>query len=801
MATAQPLSFAAALKRSRRAAGLTQEELAERAGYSVSYISMLERGGRGAVPATVELLADALRLAGNDRAAFEAAARRGVVRAPQAVLVPLTTLEARPHNLPVQPTPLLGREREVEAVTALFRRDDVRLVTLTGPGGIGKTRLAQQIAAEVLDAFADGVWFVRLSRLTDPALVVPTIARTLGLQEAGSQSIEETLLGHLRRKRVLLLLDNFEQLLAAAPRVAALLEACPPLTVLVTSRERLHLSGEHEYPIPPLSVPAPHELPLPERLSQYAAVALFIQRAEAVQPDFALTPATAPAVGDIVVRLDGLPLAIELAAARVKVLPPPALLKRLDRRLAVLTGGPRDVPEHQQTMQGTIAWSYDLLTPAEQRLFRRLSVFVGGGTLEAAEAVCTRAGNIEELGLDVLAGLESLVDKSLVQQREEGGEPRFGMLQIIREFGVAELEARGEVETLRWAHFDHYLALAEQGELELYRSEQLAWRARLDREHDNLRAALGWARDHGEAELGLRLAGALFLYWAIVATFSEMGRWSEELLALAARPGGRGAAVSPVTRAKALWGAGGAAVMQGDTERGVPLLEQSVALARELPGYVAGLALTVLGIAAEHQGDLERAMAYFEDSLAQLRLLGEPGLIAVPIINLGEAAYRRGDLARATDYLEETLVFARRSGDRRITAYALFTLAGVARRQGALARAAALAHEALTLMREIGGPYYLAYCLETLAEIAGATGQGVRAARLLGAAATLREHSGAPSATIEREETEAAVAAARAALGEKAWAAAFAAGRTLSLEAAIAEALGDGAAAAPAGHG
>jgi predicted ATPase/class 3 adenylate cyclase len=365
---------------------------------------------------------------------------------------PLKTLDTHQHNLAIQPTPLLGRAQELATMTAQLEREDARLVTLTGSAGIGKTRLAMQVAAELVDVFADGVWFVRLSRLVDASLVLPTIAQTLGLTEQGSQPLAALLRAHLAEKRLLLVLDNFEQVVGAALEVATLLETSPGLRVLVTSRVPLRLRGEREYPLPPLPLPKQEHLP-PEALSQYAAVALFIERARGAKPDFVVTAANAPAIAQICAQLDGLPLALELAAARVKVLPPEALLSRLSRSLHVLSGGARDLEERQQTMRAAIAWSEALLAPEEQVLFRWLAVFVGGSTLEAAEAICApQAEGGAPLGLDLLEGLSTLVDHSLVQQREEGSEPRFGMLHVIREYALEQLETSGEAEALRLAH-------------------------------------------------------------------------------------------------------------------------------------------------------------------------------------------------------------------------------------------------------------------------------------------------------------------------------------------------------------
>src|SRR6266576_2396220 len=414
------------------------------------------------------------------------------------------------HNLPAQLTPLIGREQEVTAVDTLLRHPEVRLLTLMGPGGVGKTRLGLEIAAELLDDYPDGVCFVSLAPISDPHLVVPTIAQALGIKEAGEQPVANLLQASLQDKRLLLLLDNFEQVAAAAPGLADLLAGCPQLKILVTSRALLHIRGEHEFPVPPLALPDLTHLPGSESLLQYAAVALFLHCAQAASPDFQVTPANTRTIAEICVRLDGLPLAIELAAARSKLLPPQALLTRLGHRLQVLTSGARDAPVRQQTLRNTLAWSYDLLAVEEQRLFRRLSVFAGGCTLEAVEGLSTALG---ELPADVLDGVASLMDKSLLRQVEqEGQEPRLLMLETIREYGLEVLASAGEMESTRQAHAAYYLRLSEDAELELGGPQQGAWLERLEREHDNLRAALQWSLVQGEAqrsmEMPLRLGGA-----------------------------------------------------------------------------------------------------------------------------------------------------------------------------------------------------------------------------------------------------------------------------------------------------
>src|SRR5947209_7142429 len=411
---------------------------------------------------------------------------------------PPRTLDTRLNNLPPQPTPLIGREHEVATVTALLRREDVRLVTLTGPGGSGKTRLSLRVAEEQSEVFSDGVYFVNLAPIRDSEFVVPAIAQTLDIQEMEGQPLFALLKAFLREKHLLFLLDNFEQVVHAAPQIAELLAACPRLKILVTSRMALHVRAEHVFPVPPLALPDSKDVPDVATLSQYGAVALFLQQAQAVKPDFHLTQANARAVPQICARLDGLPLAIELAAVRINLFPPHVLLARLSRRLAVLTSGPQDAPARQQTLRDTIAWSYRLLNPQERRLFRWLSVFAGGCTLEAAEAVYAIPDSGGEQVVDVVA---SLIDKNLVQQSgQESDELRLVMLETIREYGLEALAESREMEAVQHAHALYYLALAEQAEPELAGLQQAAWLERLEREHDNLRVALSWALEQGPGE-------------------------------------------------------------------------------------------------------------------------------------------------------------------------------------------------------------------------------------------------------------------------------------------------------------
>jgi predicted ATPase/class 3 adenylate cyclase len=737
---------------------------------------------------------------------------------------PLKTLESHTNNLPLQATPLVGREREVESVCGLLRSSETRLLTLLGPGGTGKTRVGLQVAAELADDFEDGVFFVPIAAITDPTLVAPTIARVLGLSEGGAQPLEELLEGYLRDRQTLLLLDNLEQVLEAAPIVERLLSNAPNLKILATSRIPLGLYGEYEFPVPPLSLPDPDSLPPLEYLTEYEAIRLFVERARAVRPDFSLTEENGPAVVEICERLDGLPLAIELAAARIKLLPPRVLLDRLGNRLKILTGGARNLPERQRTLRNAIAWSYGLLDEGEKLLFGRLGVFSGGATLEAMEAVCDAEG---DLPTDVFEGASSLLDKSLLRQEEgAAGEPRFVMLETIHEFANVKLEESGEAEAVRWAHAEYFLALAEEAEPMLWGAEDVAWLNRLEQEHNNMRAALSWAIAHESAELALRLSGALQWFWFAWGYYDEGRSWLEQALVKEDR-------ASTAVRAKGLDAVGWLAHEQGDIDRATAAAEKGLKLSNEagVGNVVVADLKHVLGETARQRGDYDLAMEFYDEGLKLYQEAGDRRGVAWSLGSLANAAGDRGDHEQAKRLYEEGLVLSRRLGGARpLGAYLLslgyeFLLEGnleraaelneeaealfrkqgrrgdlrhvlpnlgwVALLQGDHERAEAVHEECLVLCRDLGDRLTASESIEGLACTAGAKGEAGRASVLFGAAEALRETAGYQLAPRDRSLREPYLTAARSQVDEAAWSEAWEEGRSMQFEDAIVYALED----------
>jgi predicted ATPase/class 3 adenylate cyclase len=737
---------------------------------------------------------------------------------------PLNTPGHLPHNLPTHPTPFLGREREVEEITILLLRPEVRLVTLTGPGGVGKTRLGMRVAAEALESFPDGVFLVDLARLTEPNLVASATATALGLREQPGQSLEQTLAEYLRELHILLLFDNFEHVLSAAPLVADLLRSAPGLKVIVTSRARLGLQAEREYRVEPLPIPDQESLPPLAELSTFDAIELFTSRAQALRPDFRLTSENAPVVAEIVCQLDGLPLAIELAAARVKLLSPAALRDRLSRRLSTLTGGARDLPARQQTLRDTIAWSHDLLAQPEKTLFRRLSVFVGGWTLEAAEAVSTvDAGEI----VDAFQGVASLIDQSLVDEWPTSdalaAEPRYGMLETIREFASEQLAASGEIIKIERAFEEFLIARAEAAEEGLKGPDQRLWLDRLEAEHDNLRAALGRALERKDGAVALRLAPRLSEFWWGRGYRREGRDWLERTVALAG-------SVDLAGRAVAEFGLGKFSLDLGDYEAAEAHFGQSLEAHRQLGDTLgeaevlsalamialnrlaydearglgedalklardsgdrrgAATALRILGMIAREQGEYERALGLLEESMALGYALGDAAWTARVASQMGITHRLAGNAEQARHFLNMSRELHTALGNR-------FALAVIASNSGHLAfdagdvtRAVALYAEALRHFDSVGDPEGFVEAIEWLAVAAGIRGGADPALRLFGAAAAAREVLQLPPHNeSDQKRFASGLDQAMRAAGFGA-PSALAAGRMLSLEQARDEAL------------
>lgn len=737
------------------------------------------------------------------------------------------------HNLPASLNPFVGRAREVTQVRTLLRGGETRLLTLTGPAGIGKTRLALQVANSLLDNFKDGVYFVTLAPISDPALVVSALAGVGGLKESKDVTLLESLKTWLRDKQLLMVLDNFEQVVAAAPLLTELLAAAPELKLMVTSREILRVYAEWEFEVPPLALPAwPDSGPATlETLSQSEAVTLFSQRARAVRADFKLTEANIMAVTEICHYLDGLPLAIELAAARLRVLTPPTLLARLkesfEMPFQLLRSDNRDRAVRQQTLRSAFDWSYNLLNCNEQQLFRQLGVFRGGCSVEAVVAVQTASSSIETTGLQ----LEALMDKSLLRRTLPLASGlaaseialRYSLLKTLRDYAQERLQESGELEILRLRHALYYLKLAEEAESQLVGAQQSEWLVRLDYEHDNLRVALAWTLETGQVKISLQLAGALWRFWWVRGYLSEGRRSLEAALAVSYDPTVQADTTLMAVRAKALNGAGNLAQLQGDYDLALTLHDESLFLYKQ-SGNKQGIATTLssLGLVAQHQGnypraalffeegltiqreldnkraiavslsnlglirqyqqDFQRSTTLFEESLSLKRQLSDKQGIAITLNNLGLTLMYQGEYGRATSLFEESLLLNRQMGHKRNVAYALNNLGLALLYQAQTEQALGLFMESLGLKLELGDKESIAWAIEGLVGVAGRHEQPLLAAQLYGAAEVLREVLGTPLPPAQQALYQPLLNSVRAQLNEAAWLGAWNAGRAMTLE-------------------
>jgi len=706
-------SFGYWIRRQRKALDLTQQMLAEQVGCSLAAIKKIEGDERRPSRQIAERLADILRVPTSQREIFLEAARGlrpvdqlSLAREPSVSPGAGKKQELPHHNLPVQLTSFIGRERELAEAKQLLA--STRLLTLIGPGGTGKTRLSLQIAQDVLPSFMYGVWLVELAPLADPSLIPQTIASVFELREAPTVALIDILTNYLRAKQLLLILDNCEHLIEACAQLSAdLLHVCPQLKIIVSSREALGISGETIYRVPSLSLPNPTQI-TPETLLESEAGQLFVERAVAVQSHFALQDSNASAASQICHRLDGIPLALELAAARVAVFSTEEIASRLDDRFRLLTGGSRTALERHQTLRALIDWSYDLLSDEERRLFRRLSVFCGGWTFEAAEAIWA--------DLDVLNLLPQLVNKSMVMVDENGKGTRYRLPETIRQYAREELFESGQPEQARNRHLEYFLQFAEEAEPKLRGPEQLEWLERVETEHDNLRTALAWSLESSKSDHALQLAGALYYFWLLRGYISEGQKWLNEALALAELNQGTKGATGKYTpaqseiahRARALYGAGWFQLTAMNLQRAHTLVEESLHLWRELGdtwwmAVTLELAALIVGV----EGDTQTSLAYLEEGVSLAREIEDPWPLAVCLIRFGDALKPRGDTAAAHPFLEEGVAVARTVGDKIVLSEGLRELGSLYIAEGDLTKAASLTEEALADARETGSMIHI----------------------------------------------------------------------------------------------
>jgi predicted ATPase/DNA-binding XRE family transcriptional regulator len=743
--------FGDLIRQRRLATGLTQDALAEKAGISTRAVTDLERGViRAPRRDTLEMLAGALDLSHEERREWHRMRRQLSTRRAAS-----SSGTSNKTYLPQPPNPLLGRDHEVSALVDLLRQPEVRLVTTSGPGGVGKTRVAIAVGHRLVHSFADGVRFIELAAVRDPNLLLPAIAQQLGLREGSNQAVRDRLTTFLSRRRLLLILDNFEQLLLAAPDIAMLLSHSTDLKMLVTSRARLQLQAEHEFPLAPLPLPEWDGNLSYDEIELYAAVDLFVQRSKQIAPEFHVNPENVSAIAAICSHLDGLPLAIELTAARAKVLPPHEMLRRLVHRLAFLTGGVQDVPDRHRTMRGAIAWSYDLLSPAEQSLFRQLSIFVGGWTFEAAEAMAPP-------GIDVLGGLTTLVDNSLVfQTAQPDGRYRFNMLETIRGFGLEQLDELGELNLARQQHTRYFLQLVEEAEPHLRGAGQPEWLTLLADELANLRAALEWSqRPEVDPDIGLRLVAALSWFWESRGYITEGRRWLTGALERGTHRSG--------TRMRALSGAGWMAHIQRDSDSARSLLTEALHLAVDIQDrWAEAWILHLLGRVAYFDDDASTARRYGEQSLSVARQLGDDWIIAWDYHLFGLADFIAGDLQSTRKNYETSLRIRERIEYPEGISLIHGLLGVVALREGDEASALRLLREGLVTGHELGARWLIVNWIVNIVLIAAGRGEASRAARLAGFVAMMGSISGANPIPINDITFQNGIQEARELLGRE----------------------------------